>query len=513
MLFWRDLSRSDIDSAIPWADAGRLYVNLSNVLRLASQKKIADFMVSFDQLAAKTIQGADGREYLSRTNRLKLLPFGALRKIPAVLLHVRRAKESPEQEHLRSQAKLRRFMDDAVRLAQKETSFVLLSEKLIDRLIEVVCLNTVPLFIIGRIALRKLKETAGEEFKEYFPKLELSLPNNITTEMGMAISRMVKLLPSGLNAEEIHDGIDHSTLPQPFLSAWRQFVDGYGCRGPLEVDVAAPRYRENSPLVASMLVAARGSSDKEDPIEKFTRNQQVRKNAYDAIYQGIRRRNADEARRFAAQYAIFQTFSGYRESHKFYAAFVTDLVRQKILQGARELLAAGRLQSLEQAFDLTLDQLDRAPRDPSLDLLKQAKENRAFAGRLARVPQLPTVVDSRGLILRAPRPPTREGAVAGTPVSSGVARGRIKILHSPGETPLLKGEILVARGTDPGWTPLFVNAAGVILEVGGLLQHGALVAREYGLPCVEGVEHAIELWNDGDMVEVDGSAGIVRKIP
>ena len=513
MLFWRDLSRNDIDSAIPWADAGRLYVNLSNVLRLASQKKIADFMVSFDQLAAKTIQGADGREYLSRTNRLKLLPFGALRKIPAVLLHVRRAKESPEQEHLRSQAKLRRFMDDAVRLAQKETSFVLLSEKLIDRLIEDVCLNTVPLFIIGRIALRKLKKTAGEEFEEYFPKLELSLPNNITTEMGMAISRMVKLLPSGLNAEEIHDGIDHSTLPQPFLSAWRQFVDGYGCRGPLEVDVAAPRYRENSPLVASMLVAARGSSDKEDPVEKFTRNQEVRKNAYDAIYQGIRRRNADEARRFAAQYAIFQTFSGYRESHKFYAAFVTDLVRQKILQGARELLAAGRLQSLEQAFDLTLDQLDRAPRDPSLDLLKQAKENRAFAGRLARVPQLPTVVDSRGLILRAPRPPTREGAVAGTPVSSGVARGRIKILHSPGEKPLLKGEILVARGTDPGWTPLFVNAAGVILEVGGLLQHGALVAREYGLPCVAGVEHAIELWNDGDMVEVDGSAGIVRKIP
>src|SRR5262249_32904881 len=199
MLLWRDLSRSDIDSAIPWADAGRLYVNLSNLLRLASQKKIADFIMSFDPLAAKAIQGADGREYLSRTNRLKLLPFGALRKIPAVLLHVRRAKESPEQEHLRSQAKLRRFMDDAVRLAQEETSFVLLSEKLVDRLIQDVFLNTVPLFIIGRIALRKLKETAREEFKEYFPKLELSLPNNMTTEMGMAISRIAKLLSSGLN--------------------------------------------------------------------------------------------------------------------------------------------------------------------------------------------------------------------------------------------------------------------------------------------------------------------------
>ena len=400
MLYWRDLSRSDIDSAIPWPDAGRLYVNLSNLLRLTSQKKIAGFLMSFDPLAAKAIQGADGREYLSRTSRLKLLPFGAIRKIPTLLLHIRRAKESPEEEHLRSQAKLRRFIGDAVRLAREETSLVLLSETLMGRLIQDVFLNTVPLFIIGRMALRKLKETAGEEFKEYFPKLELSLPNNMTTEMGMAIFRMAKLLPSGLNAEEIHDGIEHTTLPQPFLSAWRQFIDEYGFRGPLEVDVATARYRENPPLVASMLVAARGSSDKDDSVEKFTRNQEVRKSAYDAICPGIRKRRADEVRRFVAQYEIFQTFSGYRESHKFCAAFVTDLVRQKILQGERELLAGDRLQSSGQAFDLTLDQLDGAFRVPSLDLLKQAKENRAFVDRLARVPQLPTVVDSRGLILR-----------------------------------------------------------------------------------------------------------------
>jgi pyruvate,water dikinase len=77
---------------------------------------------------------------------------------------------------------------------------------------------------------------------------------------------------------------------------------------------------------------------------------------------------------------------------------------------------------------------------------------------------------------------------------------------------LLKGEILVARATDPGWTPLFVNAGGIILEVGGSLQHGALVAREYGIPCVAGVENATTLWQDGTLVEVDGSAGIIRTI-
>jgi pyruvate,water dikinase len=106
--------------------------------------------------------------------------------------------------------------------------------------------------------------------------------------------------------------------------------------------------------------------------------------------------------------------------------------------------------------------------------------------------------------------PPKPGEIAGTPISPGIIRGRIKVLHSADEKPLLRGEILVARATDPGWTPLFINAAAVILEVGGMLQHGALVAREYGLPCVSGVANATNLWPDGTLVEIDGAAGVIR---
>lgn len=98
----------------------------------------------------------------------------------------------------------------------------------------------------------------------------------------------------------------------------------------------------------------------------------------------------------------------------------------------------------------------------------------------------------------------------GEPISPGVVRGRVKVLHRPDEKPVAPGEILVARATDPGWTPLFVNAAGIILEVGGTLQHGALVAREYGKPCVVGIEAVTEALKDGQMAELDGTHGIVR---
>jgi rifampicin phosphotransferase len=147
-----------------------------------------------------------------------------------------------------------------------------------------------------------------------------------------------------------------------------------------------------------------------------------------------------------------------------------------------------------------------------IDLVELGQHNRRYADKLASV-QLPALIDSRGRILRATKiEATEDGAVVGTPISSGIARGPIKVLHSADEKPLNYGDILVARATDPGWTPLFVNAAAVILEVGGLLQHGALVAREYGLPCVGGVTGATKLWEDGTIVEVDGSRGIIRVI-
>ena len=74
------------------------------------------------------------------------------------------------------------------------------------------------------------------------------------------------------------------------------------------------------------------------------------------------------------------------------------------------------------------------------------------------------------------------------------------------------GSILVTRASDPGWTPIFINAAAVVLEVGGALQHGAVIAREYGLPCVSGLDGVTEVIEDGQMIEVDGSNGVVRVV-
>jgi phosphohistidine swiveling domain-containing protein len=183
-----------------------------------------------------------------------------------------------------------------------------------------------------------------------------------------------------------------------------------------------------------------------------------------------------------------------------------------MLIDAYKLVSAGRLSSQTQVFDLTLEDLEKAASDQNYDLKTAARVNREFADRLASVPTLPTIFDSRGCILKPTPPVVREGEVAGTPIAQGVARGRVKVLRRSDEKPFFRGEILVSPATDPGWMTLLVNAGAVVLEIGGTDQHEALVAREYGLPCVAGVANATTLWPDGTLVEVDGTAGIVRVI-
>ncbi len=146
-----------------------------------------------------------------------------------------------------------------------------------------------------------------------------------------------------------------------------------------------------------------------------------------------------------------------------------------------------------------------------MDLLKVREERTRFLKILrTQVTEFPNVIDSRGRILRPPARKEKVGEMSGMAISPGVVTGAVKVLRNPHEKSVNKGDVLVAYTTDPGWTPLFVNAAAVLLEVGGVLQHGAVIAREYGKPCVAGIDGLMTKLSDGQRVEVDGTAGVIR---
>ena len=157
-----------------------------------------------------------------------------------------------------------------------------------------------------------------------------------------------------------------------------------------------------------------------------------------------------------------------------------------------------------------MSEIDRALHQPDFDIRAAAIARGSNFHKLqTRVKHFPMAIDSRGRILR-PQKKAETGSFKGAPISPGTVTGPIKVLNNPFEKDIEPGDILTAVTTDPGWTPLFINAAAVILEIGGELQHGALVAREYGKPCVAGIPDVTNLLHDGQIVEVDGSAGTIR---
>ena len=204
---------------------------------------------------------------------------------------------------------------------------------------------------------------------------------------------------------------------------------------------------------------------------------------------------------------------GYRETPKYLLVVMVGELRKRALELGKQFVSQGRLEAPDQVFDLTIDQVSEAEANSGLDLQPLREKNLEPRKAVAHVKNRdwPKIVDSRGKIFKYVRT-SNEGDLVGEPISTGTVRGKAKVLGSPYEKPLVKGEILVTRATEPSWTPIFIHAAGVVLEIGGPLQHGAIIAREYGIPCVSGIEGATNLIKDGNLLEVDGTSGLVRII-
>ena len=300
-------------------------------------------------------------------------------------------------------------------------------------------------------------------------------------------------------------------LPEEFSRQWDQFMAEFGARCPGEIDVATPRLKEQ-PLVFFDQLKAMGVAfhSRNTPQAFFEEARAKREAAYAVLHGLALKKGQKTARALEQYYKTWLTFGGCRETPKHYVIKVIDLFRQQALTLGRAFVAAGRLDCPEQIFDLTIADIDRAQAEAELGLRALAQERSQLTRKIRRNRLVVRIIDSRGKIFFPPRQVSPEGAFMAVPISPGVARGRVKVFQYSTEKQLLPGEILVARATDPGWTPLFIHAGGIILEIGGALQHGAVVAREYGIPCVSGLDDATHVLKDGQMVEVDGSNGTVR---
>jgi phosphoenolpyruvate synthase/pyruvate phosphate dikinase len=371
----------------------------------------------------------------------------------------------------------------------------------------------IPMILSAQLAQQRLQGLFKQEaaqVQDHLINLGIALPGNKTTEMGewlyaLAASPELKRFAT---AADFLSALEQGSVAPDFARRWEHFLAEFGFRCPAEIDPATPRPSEQPAMFFEQLKNMSLGMDGSRSF--FDEARAKREAAYQALHEIALKKGKNKARALENYYKTWLTFGGYRETPKHYIIKVVDLFRKQALSVAQTFVAAGRLDQPLQIFDLTIADIDRAQADSTLDLRALAAERSALINKIRKSKLVARIIDSRGKIYYPPRKAAADGEFSGVPISPGMVQGRVRVLHSASEKKLLPGEILVARATDPGWTPLFINARGIILEIGGALQHGAVVAREYGIPCVSGLDDATSKLKDGQLVEVDGSNGIVR---
>ncbi|WP_437669167.1 phosphoenolpyruvate synthase [Sorangium sp. So ce131] len=298
-----------------------------------------------------------------------------------------------------------------------------------------------------------------------------------------------------------------------FLRALEDFLGRYGMRGPGEIDLSRRRYRDDPRLILQAVAGNLTQGEVGEHRRRHVRLGELGEEAAARLVAAARegRFGAVRARAAARLVRIARHQMALREHPKYLMIQLLDLVRREVKAAGEELVRAGRLDGVDDVFLLGEEELLAALEDPGVDLRGPVARARAELSRFERLAP-PKVMTSEGECPAATHDAAGlpDGAIVGTAASAGVVEGRARVVLDPARETLLRGEILVAPFTDPGWTPLFINAAGLVMEVGGMMTHGSVVAREYGIPAVVSAAGATQRIRTGQRVRVNGELGYVE---
>ena len=354
--------------------------------------------------------------------------------------------------------------------------------------------------------------------------LTQSVPDNVTSEMGLALLDVADVIRphpevvaflQHVEDEDFLDELPKLAGGRDARDAIRAWLDKYGMRCVGEIDITRPRWSERPTTLVPVIL---GNIKNFEPGAGERRFEQGRQEAWLKEQEVLERlqalpdgeRKAEETKQMIDR---VRTFIGYREYPKYGIVSRYFVYKQALMEEAERLVQAHVLREQEDIFYLTFQELHDVVRENHVDdqLIHQRKD--AFMSYQALTPPRVLTSDGEAIAGSYRRDDVPAHALVGLPVSAGTVEGRARVIHDMEEADLETGDILVTGYTDPSWTPLFVTIKGLVTEVGGVMTHGAVIAREYGLPAVVGVEHATQLIRDGQRIRVHGTDGYVEMLP
>ncbi|HJQ37987.1 MAG TPA: rifamycin-inactivating phosphotransferase [Thermoanaerobaculia bacterium] len=355
----------------------------------------------------------------------------------------------------------------------------------------------------------QLQAWLGE--KNVADTLTQSVPDNVTSEMGLALMDVADVIRPHPEVVAFLERVDDDgfldQLPGEVRDAILTWLDKYGMRGVGEIDITRPRWSERPTMLVPLILGHVRNFEPGAAARRFEQGLQEAHKKEEELLERLRalpdgEQKAEETKRMIDR---VRTFAGYREYPKYRMISRYFVYKQALMREADRLVEAGVLREREDIFFLRFEEIGDVVDDALI-----ARRKEAFRTYQALTPPRVLTSDGEAISGSYRRDDVPAGALTGLAVSAGTVEGRARVILDIAEAELEAGDILVTAYTDPSWTPLFVSIKGLVTEVGGLMTHGAVIAREYGLPAVVGVERATRLIRDGQRIRVHGTEGYVE---
>ncbi|MCF0069539.1 phosphoenolpyruvate synthase [Dyadobacter sp. CY261] len=365
----------------------------------------------------------------------------------------------------------------------------------------------------------KMNEWLGE--KNVADSLSQSVPNNVTSEMGLAlldVADAIRPYPEvvaylqALETEHFADGLEQLKGGREASAAINGYLGKYGMRCAGEIDITRTRWSEKPAMLVPTILGNVRNFEPGEGKRKFDLGLREASEKEWEILSRLRQLPDGEAKALETKRMIdlVRNFAGYREYPKYGIVSRYFEYKKAIMEEAARLVNAGVIHEKEDIYYLFFEELH--------ELLKTGKPDyRIIEGRRndynvfeKLTPPRILTSDGESITGKYPMENVPEGAIVGLPVSTGVVEGRARVVLKMEDADLEEGDILVTAFTDPSWTPLFVSIKGLVTEVGGLMTHGAVIAREYGLPAIVGVDNATRLISDKQRIRVHGTEGYIE---
>ncbi len=529
-------AQQPFDNSGVLGEAGeRLWIKISDMMRNPlGSRMYAGVLKLIEPSTVQILEGladdprlgtGQGKLKLSSLRRLLRFFLPLLPRIAVTMRHPEQARAEFEafiESELAPPAPFEgdRYVQLAERLAFMKQRIVEVFYKALPRFI--------PIMAAGMASLNLLNKLSGSqaESDHGFSALSLEatrgLPGNVTTEMDLALWRVATIIRadpdsmalfSAVEAPQLARAYLDEKLPQAVQGAVVEFMTHYGMRGLGEIDIGQPRWREDPTAIMQTLQSYQQIDPQHAPDALFERGAQAAEAAIEQSATAARQQPGGRVKEHLVRFAArrVRLLLGLREAPKFFAIRTMGMVRAGLLLSGEEFVLAGEIDSPDDLFYMRGDELVALSQAEARDWKALVAERRVTYAREARRKQAPRVLasDGRAFYEGLSAAADSGSVIHGSPVSPGVVEGRVRIVFDPRAVQLAPGEILVCPGTDPAWTPLFMAAGGLVTEVGGMMTHGSVVAREYGIPAVVGIHQATTRLKTGQRVRLDGTQGVI----